>query len=280
MNRKFLFVFLFLFAASPLAAEMPGSASLFNYQRAGLIFDIYSAKNVFFSSEQITLCSEQGQRQMQNSASELAVFALDLRVRNSRSTLKLDLPGNAGSWWLTDEFSNVYRQLCVRDGNAAPARVALYPGQGARQQLFFEQPLTESRLLFLHAKDLVPENEKEFSFPLPLDKLRRAGSVLSGRIPVDTDLAVLIENPDKPVPPGASVSLRVTLDDNITPPDKIYLLSAGYMLEDEKTSGHYDIRVPDDLPDGPFVVVVMARWDTGGSEHIISRTVTIPVTKQ
>ena len=219
---------------------------------------------------------------------------------NTSSTQKIDLSTEVG-YALVDEFGNQYRRLSDETASTAPRNKhypSLYPNEKFTQVIAFEPPVEKSQRLELiisapmwgesgSVKLLLPfrSGEKKQDTLPPMEKVEPSQPVQPPEPPVTTpirmpqqdDLKILYPSPGQKVKPGDSVFMRISLADDLPPPDEIRLYSPTSSFEDPGRAMRYDVRIPADQAPGPFTIVVLAVWGKEEIERTVSNSFTVEV---
>ncbi len=216
-------------------------------------------------------------------ASRSAMFlGLTIEFHNQNPHRKIDLNMDFG-YHLRDEFQNEYRQVEV-PGSASWAGFprdltpsSIYPEGLYRKTVFFENPVavTKSLVLTIDAQNL--GRSEPITLTIRRDQIPDLTPLPQKRLPQEEDFAVLGPPAGTSVRPGTVVHIGIQIPADVSRPQGVYIISPNDIFEDRGSLYQYDIRIPKDQPQGPFVVVVMARWEQG-QEIVLSKSITLEVT--
>ena len=212
------------------------------------------------------------------------VFAVTLEFRNGTSERKIDL-AKGFSFAMQDEFLNSYRQidsssLFLPNGFSANlSPISVYPEGIYRRTIYFESPVAKSENLILKINAQNIGIADPIALNIARKMVRNLVPPLEPRTPKDDDFSVIAPAAGTPVRPGTVVHVGIKFPQDIRRPNAIFIVAPDFTFEDPGTSCQYDVRIPKNQPQGPYVVVVMARWGTK-AEIVLSKSIMLEVVGQ
>jgi len=266
-----IFLTLTFFAHTPIAAAQDNDCEQILFQRkhvSGLTLQICQADikpNPFCSEGQLMsdLCPAQ-------------TLSLGVKVLNNSETLKIELSGPL-NFYLKDNFNNTYAQIDHNANTSWPRN--LYPGGSVFKDMLFEPPVEsfESLTLMVDTSSLGID-PPVLTLPIYKEMVAHPDQILPKFSPYMTVIDIV--QPKRPVrvKPGDVVKLQIQINERVSRPDTVLIITPNFTLEDIQHQYHYNVRVPKQWEPGrPFQIAVVARWDQREHQRIASESIALDV---
>ena len=203
-------------------------------------------------------------------------LAVDLRIANQSEVKKLEFEGPL-RFFLKDNFRNTYTRIDQPDPSAWPR--SLYPGTGVVRELIFEPPVESYESLTL-VVDTAPLGIDPAVLTLPIYKemVHYPNHNLPSFSPYMTVIDILKPKRTTKVLPGDVVKVAIQINERVSRPDTVLIITPNFTLEDIQHRYHYNVRIPKEWEPGrPFQIAVVARWDKWEDQRIASESVSLTV---
>jgi len=211
-----------------------------------------------------------------------SMIAVKFVFKNNDQTRKIDL-GEGFKYELQDEFHNQYRSY-DRPKNyfgsvkSTPRHFpSIYPGETFQEVVFFENPINKSTALTFSVNAANIGIEKEVALTIPSDKIIFPKSEIEGMDSSSVSLRIISSTRGGTVVPGDRLYVRVRVSGADRPPDRIFIVSPIFALEDDKPAYTYQLNIPKDQPAGGLTIIAIAKWVEGGEEILTSESITFEV---
>ena len=114
---------------------------------------------------------------------------------------------------------------------------------------------------------------------VPLSKKRIAGieDLSPKKQNLSNALKILQPHQNTHVKPGEVVFIEISVQNDVVPPDDIYVISPNYILEDKGHHYRYDLKIPELQQVGPFTILILARWREEKETQVASQSLTLHV---
>ena len=214
---------------------------------------------------------------------EIPMMIISLDMINNTKNKKLDLAKDL-KFELVDEFGNAYRHFAKAPKDYPdpvivpnPHFPSLYPDEIFSETLFFEAPMDIGKQFYLQIDASALGYPQLVKKILPRSQMHRINGILKKRVAQEADLKIVSPSDGELVKPGETVPLAIDLTNDVYLPDSLLIITPDYVLEDQNLKRQYQVRIPAELKQGEYTIVVMAQWQKFPKKMSISQSRTLKV---
>jgi len=200
---------------------------------------------------------------------------LGVRVLNNSETRKLELNAPL-QFYLKDNFNNTYAQIDL-DSTTWPN--SFYPGDSVFKELLFEPPVESFKSLTL-VVDTGPMgiDPPVLTLPIYREMINYPDQTLPAFSPYMTVIDIVQPKRSVQVKPGDVVRLQIQINERVSRPDMVLIITPNFTLEDIRHRYQYNVRIPEQWEPGrPFQVAVVAQWNQWENQRIASESIALEV---
>lgn len=177
---------------------------------------------------------------------------------------------------LLDKSGRVIPFLSRTEKNAESGKLA--EGEFYQLILYFQKPEISRQNYQLEVKTSGFYNLPEvLTLEVPSRTIVVIADMNRKRIPESTDMQIIFPLEGQEVEKGEELAVEVKMSDMVEKPNRFYVLLPKFTFEDNFTNLKYKIRIPSEVPVGPYSIVFMAVWDKTPDFHAISHSVKLQI---